>query len=235
MEKILKCNDLITLVDFLLYFDKAPDYSKKDIDKGNTPPEIYKICCSMRTAFCTSYGIKKKNNLYIYFRDDSILINFNGRMLKYLGPDERNQALLLRKAIDKIKSQNSQKSMTWIKSTPGIQVKYLNNSLSFINFLNSLDKKKFTFICESISPFNLNFLYHYYDYPRFIKLNRLKNMKDHFFIIPSSKNIVIEFLREIARDFTSMLEYFTLATQKKIKSMADKVLYLNFQIDQEGN
>jgi len=89
------------LANFLLIIEEIIDFTKKDIDKGYTPPLIYKICSCIREAFCLSYAIRKNNNLYLYFQKEKILIKFEGSRLRYLGPDERSQALLLKKAFEK--------------------------------------------------------------------------------------------------------------------------------------
>ncbi|MFX1383005.1 MAG: hypothetical protein ACFFBP_11235 [Promethearchaeota archaeon] len=220
------------MADFLLFFEKFHDYDKIDIDKGNTPPEIYKICSCIRNTFCISYGIKKKNNLFLYFQKDKALIKFSGNKLRYLGPDERNQALLLKKAFDKLNNEILFKSNDWVESTPGIYVKKLNNAHSIVSFLNKLNLNKITFISDLISPFNFGFLYHYFDVPNIKKFKQVKNLKEQFFIIPSNKTTMINLLRNIVQSYPSMLEFITIATLDKIKTISDKILYINFQIDQ---
>ncbi len=216
--------------DFLLFIEDIIDFGKKTIDKGDTPPEIYSICSCIRTTFCISYGIKKDNNLYLYFQKKNVLIILNGQKLRYLGPDERSQALLLKKALNKLNDRNISKNDSWIQSTPGIFVKKLNNITSLLSLL-----KKFKNICiisRSFSSFDVNFLYHYFDVPKIIRFKRLKNLNEQLFIIPSSKTIIINFLRKIVHSHPSMLEYITIANLNKIKMMSDKILYINFQIDQ---
>ena len=90
------------MVNFLIYISKITPFSKKDVDEGNTPPDIYKLCVSIREAFCISYYIRKENNLYFYIEEKHILIKFIGNELRYLGSDERSQALLLSKVLNKI-------------------------------------------------------------------------------------------------------------------------------------
>ncbi len=222
------------MANFLLIVEEIPDYGKSDIDKGNTPPEIYSVCSCIRTAFCISYGIKKKNNLFIYCQNKNFLIKFEGEKLRYLGPDERSQALLLKKALNTLNNNNIPK-IGWIESTPGIKMKKLNNIHSFFSFLSNLNIIYITFVSDAFSPFDIAFLCHCFDVPRIKPLKRLENLNEHFFIIPSSKSTIINLLREIASSRPSILEFITIAILDKIKIMSDKILYINFQIDQVKN
>ncbi|MFX1531798.1 MAG: hypothetical protein ACFFBC_11850, partial [Promethearchaeota archaeon] len=90
------------MVNFLLLFEKIIEYTKKQINKGLTPQKIYELCSCIRETFCLSYSIRKNNNLYLYFQEENLLLSFIGKKLRYLGPDERSQALLLLKALTKL-------------------------------------------------------------------------------------------------------------------------------------
>ncbi|MHA1764008.1 MAG: hypothetical protein ACTSYC_09685, partial [Promethearchaeota archaeon] len=87
------------MVNFLLIIKRIAPFTKKDIDKGNTPLEIYDLCTCIKETFCLSYAIRKLNDLYLYFIEESLFLKFHGGELKYLGSDERSQAILLLKAI----------------------------------------------------------------------------------------------------------------------------------------
>ena len=137
---------MIELVDFLLYHESIPDYDKSHIDNGITPIIIYKICSCIRETFCLSYGIRKNNNLYLFIKDQNALIHFIGNELRYLGPDERSQALLLHKALGIARNNSKLKNYSWTESTPGIRVKILNNFNLFLLYLNSLNSKCLIFI-----------------------------------------------------------------------------------------
>ena len=221
--------------ELLLFLEKITDFDRKDIDKGDTPPEIYQICSSIRTAFCTSFGIKKENNFYIYFQQERVLVKFSGERLKYLGPDERNQAILLKKAFDKLIAGNGLNNNDWIDSTPGIQIRKLTESSSLPSFLHTLNLKKIVLIHQSLSRYDLFFLYHYFDFPKFKHFKRVKRLDESFIIIPLNDNLIIHFLKEIVENFPSMLEFITLARLNNIKTMSDKILFINFQIDQIRN
>ena len=224
------------MVNFLLLIEKVIDYSKKNIDKGNTPSEIYKICSCIRTAFCMSYGIRKNNDLYLYFQNNTILIKFGGNKLRYLGPDERSQALLLQKALHKVNQYTNIDTGDWTESTPGIYVKKFNNDHAFILWLKSMDLKEIVCISNSKSVFEFAFLAHTYDFPQIKKFNNLGNLNKIFFIIslnPHINTLLINFLSSLVQVFPSMLENITLTPFEKIKAIEDKILYINFRIDQQ--
>ena len=223
------------MADFLIYYETIPDYNKGEIDKGVTPPEIYRICSCIRETFCLSYGIRKINNLFLYIQDKKVLIKFIGKKLRYLGPDERSQALLLNKALEKARRNSQFNNDNWVESTPGIQVKNLHNTNSFHLFLNSLKYKHLTFICDPISIYDINFLYHTFDYPKIKKFKQLKHLKESIFLLPSSNQILIKILKSLVHIFPSILELVTLTPLNKIKAIEEKILYVNFQIDQQGS
>ena len=221
------------MVNFLLLLEKIVDYNKKDIDKGNTPSQIYNICSCIRETFCLSYNIRKNNDLYLYLQSDNVLIKFQGNMLKFLGPDERSQALLLNKAIVKIKQSKYSKAKKWMESTPGIYAIRLKSNRSLILYLKSMDLKNLILLFDEINLFELGFLAHTYDYPKIKKLENIKDLKNSFVIIPINTFDQVKLLKLIAQIFPSMLEKITIATLNKIKTDGDKILYINFQIDKK--
>lgn len=226
------------MVNFLLLIENIIDYNKSDIDKGNTPPDIYKICSCIRETFCLSYAIRKSNNLYIYSQNENVLIKFEGTNLRYLSSDERSQALLLKKALDKVNQYKSSYMDDWVKSTPGIYVRKFSNSHAFILWLNSMELKDIVCVSNSISVFELPFLAHMYDLPPIKKLNELGNLNKFFFIIslnPHINTLLINFLSSVVQVFPSMLENVILTPLEKIKTIEDKILYINFRIDQQEN
>ena len=223
------------MVDFLLYYPTVPEYDKVKIDQGATPPEVYKICSCIRETFCLSYGIRKENNLYLFIQDKNIIVSLIGNKLRYLGPDERSQALLLNKALEKAQDNSKVKNDKWVESTPGIHVKHLNDVNSFLLFLNSLNSQRFLIFCDPISLYDMPFLYHTFDFPKIKKLEQLKHLRDSVFFFPSNNQVLSEFLKSLVHIFPSSLEHATLVPLKRIKSMEEKILYVNYQIDQLGN
>lgn len=213
------------MVNFLLLIKNISDYSKKEVDKGETPLDVYILCSCIREAFCLSYAIRKDNNLYFYFQKKNTLIKFKGNKLRYLGPDERSQALLLEKALIKANQNVNFRDKKLVKSTPGIFVKRFVDDVSFISFYCSIVKGKSYLIVnsdqnvkEEIKSANLN-------------NELLEFMEDNFYIIPTYS---------ISKDNSKIIELFKelknikILSLSKIKSLENKILYLNYRKDQLG-
>ncbi|MBD3341368.1 MAG: hypothetical protein GF353_19840 [Candidatus Lokiarchaeota archaeon] len=204
------------LVNFLLIYDKTIVYEKNDIDKGKTPPLIYEICSCLREAFCLSYAIRKNNNIYLYFKDTSGLIKFQGNKLKYLGPDERSQALLLLKAQNKIKVAKLQESNGWIKSTPGIYVKKCKNILSFVQ-------------SEMCDPNEVKlFIIHNQLASTLIELQNFKN--NNFFYTPKTLSFIMSKNDLNLEVFLELTNYHEINVIRfgSVKKLNDQILLLNF-------
>jgi len=205
------------LVNFLLVIPELTKYSKKNIDIGNTPLDVYDLCSCIRETFCLSYSIRKNNNLYLYFQNILTLIKFEGERLRYLGPDERSQALLLKKALDKINHLPTTNS--WLKSTPGIFFRKFNNESSMIIYFKSLLANKFIIIYKDNEKYN------------FITTSEsfsFESIKNYFFILPIYNELegYSDFLKNLT--VPTKIKYFCLPS---IKSIENKILLINFQID----
>lgn len=212
------------MANFLLLIENISNYSKQDIDRGKTPFEIYKLCSCIRETFCLSYAIRKRNILYLYFQKEHVLIKFEGKKLRYLGPDERSQALLLEKALNKVNKTLSAKDNKWEKSTPGIYVRKFFDKLSFINFFSAImlgnnyliiDKQQAA--KEKVEEFNSN--------NKFIKI-----MENDFFIIPTytiskGNSNIIKTFKEVKN--------IKLISLSKIKGVENKILFINFRKDSQ--
>ena len=209
------------MANFLLIIEEIIDFTKKDIDIGYTPPLIYKICSCIREAFCLSYAIRKNNNLYLYFQKEKILIKFEGSRLRYLGPDERSQAMLLKKALDKNLSNNNSIRNKWIKSTPGIYSKSFLDDFLFVDYLDSSVQDPIIFIYDEVESIDKN------NIPEIMNIDSLENLRDIFYIIPtypfSEKNNIIKLMLSLTN--------IKLVTLSKIRSIQDKILYINYLID----
>lgn len=207
---------MIKLADFLILKTSPPKYTKKDIDVGNIPYELYAICSIIRESFCISYSIRKDINLYFYFKNPPYIIKFEGKKLRYLGPDERSQAILLLKVLNKeFKTPNN----NWEQSTPGIYVK-IHKGLSVIIDL----------ITENLKD-EIIFLLYENDFEGTKDLEQLTNLKDSLYIIPSpdfSYDIIT--FQEMFFNSTFKLTFLNLP---RIKSIESKILYINFIIDQQ--
>lgn len=207
------------MVNFLLLIEDIPYYSKKDIDCGFTPLKIYRLCSSIREAFCLSFSIRKQNNLILFFYKTLSLIKFQGNKLRFLGSDERSQALLLNKAIKKLNEIKI--NHKWIKSTPGIIVKKLGDFQKSLQFIKEISQNKIIIVNGYYeSQFSLN-------HKEFINL---KSLNEYLYILPI-------FLNESkASDFISLMKKMIdlkFLILPKVKSIEDKILIINFIIDQQ--
>ncbi|MHA2007964.1 MAG: hypothetical protein ACXABO_06380 [Promethearchaeota archaeon] len=214
------------MVTFLLLYEKKVEYDKGTIDSGHTPQKLYEICSSIRETFCLSYSIRKNNNMFLYFQKEHILVIFIGKELRYLGPDERSQALLLEKAFRKAGEIKIEGDNRKNKSTPGIYVSKFTNDISFISYIESIIRGEIYFIDRSN------------EFASTKKEIKLKNSSfipfgdDSFFIIPINSNSKQAFnnfkkFREIKN-----VKFLSLS---KIKSIEDIILYINYLKDLHGN
>ncbi len=80
---------------------------------------VYDVIEACRCAFFLSHAIRTEVNFALDLLEENLFIVYWGERLRYLGPDERSQALLLRKAIDlgRILPVGQSK-----ESTPGLRV-----------------------------------------------------------------------------------------------------------------
>jgi len=208
------------LVNFLILIEKFPKFSKSNIDVGKTPIYVYNLCSIIRESFCLSYSIRKNNNLYLYFESLQLLIKYEGKKLRFLGSDERSQAILLNKALEKINGDEKVKTQVWEKSTPGIFVKRLPNSGSILENINFILHNKIVFIAE----FENKDLY-----PDVFNLDDLDDMSEYCYILPYFQNSQssLRFLQVIKENYN--LKFINLSN---IKGIENKILYINFRIDQ---
>lgn len=125
--------------NFIVPATPLPAFSKGDVDKGLTPDVVYQLGMAIQATFFTSYALRPKVNLF--FRDPTREASFwyRGARLRYLGPDERSQALLLLKAVDAARAlprptPSGRGTPGWRQSTPGIYVsrKSLSDLLQFV-------------------------------------------------------------------------------------------------------
>lgn len=212
------------MVNFLLILEKIVKYSKKQIDKGNTPQKVYELCSCIREAFCLSYSIRKENNLYLYIQEDNLLLSFIGEELRYLGPDERSQALLLLKALQKGMLIPPRIEAKMIKSTPGIYyTKFLEERLFYDYFNNEINGNIYL-ITEYKNTIENELEFHIADEKLAIK------GQQNLYIFPSYPNSFQEI--EFMKGFTDMKNIYLLSLSK-IKSIENKILYINFRKDQQ--
>ena len=207
------------MTDFLLILNKLSNFSKIDIDQGKTPLDVYRICGCIRNIFCLSYSIRKSNTFYIYLLNSKLILKFDGNRLRYLGPDERSQSLLLNKALNLSVQREWKDEDIWVKSTPGIFIKKLLANQDLADFCHSLSKDRVFFfsVIDSSTP---DFLNH--------KQRILKNIEQSLLIFTSNieHNQIVNLSDELSKS-----ENFLIFNLPSITAVEDKILYINFQID----
>ncbi|MHA1526094.1 MAG: hypothetical protein ACTSQD_03605, partial [Promethearchaeota archaeon] len=125
-----------------------------------------------------------------------------------------------KKALDKNTSNINSIGNKWIKSTPGIYSKSFLDDFSFVEDLDSSVQDPIIFIyeVESIDKNNI---------PEIMNINSLENLRDIFYIIPtypfSEKNNIIKLMLSLTN--------IKLVTISKIRSIQDRLLYINYLID----
>lgn len=215
---------MIRLVNFLLLFEKIINYTKKQIDKGLTPQKIYELCSCIRETFCLSYSIRKNNNLHVYFQEENVLISFIGNKLRYLGPDERSQALLLLKALNKVRGIDSKTKTDMMESTPGIYVKKIQKDSSIIHYFKSIIKGN---------------VYLIIDYIESIKKDvAAQTLNEEIEVIEESNSYIIPTYTtsteksDLINGFRQM-KNINFLSLSKIKPIENKILYINFRKDHQ--
>ena len=104
---------------------------KKNYFRDGFPPEIYEIIMCIQGAYFLSHQIRKNTRVYLVFQADDVVIQYVGRKLRYLGPDERSIGMLLMKALDK---RNELQGSRKIQSTPGIWIQDKKAQDAFSDF-----------------------------------------------------------------------------------------------------
>ena len=209
------------MVNFLLLLENVIEYDKKTIDRGLTPQEVYELCSCIRETFCISYSIRKDNNLYIYLQNFHNLISFIGKELRFLGPDERSQALLLYKAL-KIARENqylTEKRIT--ESTPGIYVTKFLNDLDFIGYMKSKIRGFYYNLIDREKPIKDQLVR-----PNLVdKLEEINN-SNLYILAPHLENLNFS-------DLIKEMKNIKVLSLSKIKSIENKILYINYSKDRQ--
>jgi len=146
--------------------------------------------------------------------------------LRYLGPDERSQALLLEKALNKANGIDFNVEDGRKQSTPGIYALRFLDHPSSLGYINSLvigdvyiiiNKEEFIKKERDIYAHNINF--------EFFK-------ERNWFIIPTYDNFIgnsriLDLIKEMKN-----IEFFSLS---KIEKIENKILYINYLKDQQDS
>jgi tRNA (pseudouridine54-N1)-methyltransferase len=94
----------------------GPDFSLDDLAGGAGRIDV--LCRCVNAAFLLSHGIREDVELFLVLRD-SLTLRLVGSELRYLSPDQRNVASLLRSGIE---AAEGAVGMMEVESTPGIHV-----------------------------------------------------------------------------------------------------------------
>tara|TARA_B100001750_G_scaffold68231_1_gene54339 strand:- start:3919 stop:4506 length:588 start_codon:yes stop_codon:yes gene_type:complete len=98
----------------------AADWKLNDICGGAGRMDILARCVT--SALCESHGIRKDTDVWLVLKgppNNPLSIHFSGKNIKYLNPDERSTAALIRNAL--IKSKKIEEK---IETSPGIIVHF---------------------------------------------------------------------------------------------------------------
>lgn len=120
--------------DFLIIGHKAATgtFSLNDLPGAAGRMDI--LCRCVNSALFLSRDLRRDVRVFLLLKGEpfpSRLIRFDGSAVRYLSPDERSAASLIKKALEK----NVQDF--WTESTPGVSIR--NGDLD--NILKELDKK----------------------------------------------------------------------------------------------
>ena len=147
------------------------------------------------------------------------MIKFDGNKLRYLGPDERSQTLLLIKALNIFHQREYNNQDAWIKSTPGIYIKQLPCYENPVDFYNDLPNENLITCSNKNNSIGDNME---------ISPKTLKQLEEYLFIFNSDNNNNTNGnLSHQLSQYKNIL-YFKLPT---VEAIEDKILYINFLID----
>jgi hypothetical protein len=171
-----------------------------------------------------SYAIRKNNDFYLFFTENAIAIKFIGKELRFLGPDERSQALLLYKALKKRKSGMNKN--IWIKSTPGIYIKKVNAFSEFLKeYLKVYNSKLYIMQNKSIQSFSNEVNYN---------INKqLPLKKEGTYIFAFDDISPFSFFQNLSNINLKDKE-ITNINLENIKKISDQILMLNYLMDSKN-
>jgi len=110
----------MTMKNFIIIGHKAvtSPFSLNDLPGAAGRMDI--LCRCVNAALFLSHDLRRDVRVYLVLKGEPTpprLICFNGSAVRYLSPDERSAASLIKKALE----QNAQDF--WMESTPGVRMK----------------------------------------------------------------------------------------------------------------
>lgn len=128
------------LKEFIIIGHKAvtTPFSMNDLAGAGGRMDI--LCRCVNAALFLSHDLRKNVRVYLVLKGGAPprIVRFNGSSMKYLNPDERSAASLIRKSLEK------QAHGFWTESTPGVSIR----TGDFGDLLGEL-KKKITYLREN--------------------------------------------------------------------------------------
>lgn len=131
--------------DFIIIGHKAATapFSLNDLPGAAGRMDI--LCRCVNAALFLSHGMRRDVRVYLVLKGEPAppkLVRFDGEKVRYLSPDERSAASLIKKALEK----NAQEF--WVESTPGVSIRRgdLGDVLSELN-------RKITYLREDGEDF----------------------------------------------------------------------------------
>ncbi len=136
------------------------------------------LCRCVNAALFLSHDLRRDVRVYLVLKgepDPPKLIRFDGSEVRYLSPDERSAASLIRKALEKSVRE------FWTESTPGVSIRRGD----FSDLLAELDKK-IIYLREDGGDIRKN----RFEEPLFV-------LGDHFGLTDVEEKIIEEYKHEI--------------------------------------
>ncbi|MCX9012166.1 MAG: tRNA (pseudouridine(54)-N(1))-methyltransferase TrmY [Candidatus Methanoperedens sp.] len=106
--------------DFIIIGHKAvtAPFSLNDLPGAAGRMDI--LCRCVNAALFLSHGMRRDVRVYLVLKGEPAppkLVRFEGNEVRYLSPDERSAASLIRKALEKSAQE------FWVESTPGVSIR----------------------------------------------------------------------------------------------------------------
>ena len=139
------------------------------------------LCRCVNAALFLSHELRRDVRVYLVLKGEPAppkLIRFDGSMVRYLSPDERSSASLIRKALEKNALE------FWTESTPGVSIR--KGDLS--DLISELDKK-IIYLREDGQDIRME-KFEEFEEPLFV-------LGDHMGLMDDEEKIILERAHEI--------------------------------------
>ncbi len=132
-QHLNQCGEFVEVKEFIIIGHKAITVPFSLNDLAGAAGRMDILCRCVSSAFFLSHGIRRDVHIYLVLKGGAQpkLIRFDGNEIRYLSPDERSAASLIKKALEK----NTQEF--WTESTPGVSIR----KGDFADLLSELNRK----------------------------------------------------------------------------------------------